>query len=200
MPVDAGVDGCRGGWVVATEGGLHVVSRFAEILAAVDGIVAVDIPIGLPETGSRRDCDRACRAQLGPRRSSVFPAPHRAALAAASFADAPGLSIQAWHLVPKVREVDAVWEPRVREVSPELSFAVLTGRPMTHTKRSAAGRDERRLALGLAAVPRVRGAAPDDVLDALACLWSARRIAGGTAISVGSGARDARGRPMVIAA
>lgn len=194
----AGVDGCRGGWVVATDDDLVVVAGFGDVLAVVDGIVAVDMPIGLPALGERRACDVAARKALGPRRSSVFPAPSREALAASSFAEVTGLSIQAWNLVPKVREVDDAWEPRVREVSPELAFAVVAGEPMAHPKRTAAGRAERLEALGLDAPPRVRGAAADDVLDALACLVSAHRLADGTALALGDGSVDARGRPMTV--
>src|SRR5258708_26078260 len=53
----AGVDGCRAGWIAAfvrPQGGevrLRVVPRFAEVTAAREApaIIAVDIPIGLPE-------------------------------------------------------------------------------------------------------------------------------------------------------
>ncbi len=183
--------------------GLHevrivVVPHFGEVLEMVDGIVAVDMPIGLPEVGSRRACDTEARRALGPRRSSVFPAPSREALAATSFADTTGLSIQAWNLVPKIREVDEVWEPRVREVSPELAFAVLAGAPMAHPKRTAAGRAERLHVLGLETTLRVPGAAADDILDALVCLLSAQRLAAGSALELGDGTLDAHGRPMTI--
>lgn len=177
-----------------------VVPRFVEVLGLVDGIVAVDMPIGLPEVGSRRACDTEARQALGPRRSSVFPAPSRKALAARSFAETTGLSIQAWNLIPKVTEVDQLWEPRVREVSPELAFAVLAGAPMAHPKRTAAGRAERLHVLGLEETPRVPGAAADDILDALVCLLSAQRLAAGSALELGDGSLDALGRPMTISA
>src|SRR5258707_15603798 len=53
----AGVDGCRAGWIAAfvrPQGGevrMRVVPRFAEVTAAREApaIIAVDIPIGLPE-------------------------------------------------------------------------------------------------------------------------------------------------------
>jgi predicted RNase H-like nuclease len=67
-------------------------------------VVAVDVPIGLPERGSR-DCDVEARRLLGVRSSSVFPAPIRAMLAAGSQAEASRIghgaegkrvSIQLW--------------------------------------------------------------------------------------------------------
>jgi predicted RNase H-like nuclease len=56
----AGVDGCPGGWIAAfvrpvgDDGALAVFTRFADVLAAAQrpAIVAVDIPIGLPERAS----------------------------------------------------------------------------------------------------------------------------------------------------
>ena len=132
---------------------------------------------------------------LGIRRSSVFPVPTRDALGATSFADVRGLSIQGWHLVPKIREVDACWESRVVECSPELTFAVLAGAPMQHNKRTPEGRAERLAILGDVET-RARGAATHDVLDAHACLLTARRVAAGEAIELGDGAVDALGRPM----
>ena len=56
-PWFAGVDGCRRGWVTAfaqAVGGdvrVRIVARFADVLAAPEApsVVAVDIPIGLPE-------------------------------------------------------------------------------------------------------------------------------------------------------
>jgi predicted RNase H-like nuclease len=174
-----------------------VVPTFADVLALVDGVIAVDMPIGLPDEG-RRACDTAAREGLGPRRSSVFPVPVRSALAATSFAEVTGLSIQGWHLVPKIREVDACWEPRVVECSPELSFTVAAGAPMTHNKRTPEGQAERLAVLG-DVVTRAPGAATHDVLDAHACLLTARRVAEGSALTFGDGdAVDDLGRPMLV--
>ena len=166
------------------------------MLALCDGVIAVDMPIGLPAEG-RRACDSEARRMLGPRRSSVFPVPTRAALAATTFAEVRGLSIQGWHLVPKIREVDACWEPRVVECSPELTFTVLAGAPMSHNKRTADGRAERLAVLG-DVVTRAKGAATHDVLDAHACLRTARRIVAGAALELGDGTADALGRPMKV--
>jgi predicted RNase H-like nuclease len=199
----AGVDGCRGGWVVALDGAppeVVVVPSFAEVLALTDGPVAVDMPIGLPDSG-RRQCDALARKALGPRRSSVFPVPVRSALAATSFAEVSGLSIQAWNIVPKIAEVDAYWQPNVFEVSPELSLAVVSGAPMAFPKRLPEGQAER-IAVLDAHVPgftrTARGAAGHDVLDAHACLLTARRISRGEALTYGDDTLDALGRPMKV--
>jgi predicted RNase H-like nuclease len=189
--------------VVALDGSppeVVVVPAFADVLAITGGVIAVDMPIGLPDEG-RRSCDAEARRRLGARRSSVFPVPVRSALAATSFAEVTGLSIQAWNIVPKIAEVDACWEPRVREVSPELSLAVVAGAPMTHPKRRPEGRAEREAVLDahLPGWPRTaRGASYHDVIDAHACLLTARRIVAGTALELGDGAVDARGRPMRV--
>ena len=63
---------------------LRVVPRFAEVIAAPEApaIIAVDIPIGLPEQAGRggRTADDAVRSLLGARRSSVFSVPSRRAV------------------------------------------------------------------------------------------------------------------------
>lgn len=198
----AGVDGCRGGWVVATDEFVVVAPTFRDVLGVVgDGVVAIDIPIGLPEAGSRA-CDVAARRAIGPRRSSVFPAPVRRALSWAAWPEASGMSKQAFNLLPKIREVDDVMTPalqaRVCEAHPELSLATLAGRPMAHPKRTAAGVAERMAALGLSAVPRVPGAGIDDVLDAYAVLWTAKRVQRADERRLGDGAVDAKGLRMEI--
>jgi predicted RNase H-like nuclease len=86
----AGVDGCRAGWIAAfarPQGGevrLRVVPRFAEVTAAREApaIIAVDIPIGLPEQARRggRTADNVARSLLGARKSSVFSVPSRRAV------------------------------------------------------------------------------------------------------------------------
>ncbi len=201
-----GIDGCRAGWAAASLRGGRLEVRVVPALTALPleplDWAAIDIPIGLPEAGPR-ECDRLARLRLGPRRSSVFSAPVRACLEAASYrealerhraADGRGLSKQAYNLLPKIREADA-WAGsapcQVLEVHPEASFAAMHGRPLQESKRSRAGRDLRRRLLidcgpGWEPAP-LAGAAEDDVLDALAALWSARRLAAGEAETLGEG-------------
>lgn len=212
-----GVDGRPGGWIGAEVSGRtvrwHVAGTAAELLELPVDAVGIDIPIGLPAAGTRA-CDRAARDELGPARSSVFWAPPRTALGAATHAEAvarchaagaPGLSIQAWRIVPKVTEVDRWMTPdrqrRVVEVHPEVSFRRLDGR-VAASKKTARGAGERLRALAgwvelgdLAGLPAV---ALDDALDAVVAAWSAARHLAGTAVALGDGGTDARGLRMEI--
>lgn len=220
----AGVDGCRGGWAVAeraTDGTprLRVVARFEDLLArGGPRPLAIDVPIGLldaPRAGGR-PCDGAARKLLPGKASSVFSPPTRPALSARAWSPALGVSQQAFHLFPKIREVDLALRarraPHVHEAHPELAFARLNGgRPVLAPKRSLAGRrarlallaraGERGLAREVARARAEAGAAAlawDDALDAVALLSTAERIAQGAAERVGR-ERDARGLPMRIA-
>ena len=67
-------------------------SRFADVLAAPErpAIVAVDMPIGLPERvgAGGRAAENSVRPLLGARQSSVFSVPSRAAIYAADYGEA----------------------------------------------------------------------------------------------------------------
>src|ERR1700716_2323536 len=87
-----GVDACKAGWVgvVLHDGAttVHVAKTIAALVADVEmdgrlAVVGIDIPIGLPDTG-RRQADVLASKLVGPRRSSVFMTPVRAALEAGS--------------------------------------------------------------------------------------------------------------------
>lgn len=215
-----GVDGCPGGWVgaeVAAPGTTgrpvrwHLSPYAADLLDLDVDAIGIDIPIGLPETGTR-PCDRLARDRLGPSRASVFFAPPRPALAAGSHAEAvrlcrahgaPGLSAQAWGIVARITEVDrwmtAARQRRVVEVHPELSFRRLDPR-VTDPKRTGRGLGQRIRALtgpydvgDLAELPP--GLPLADALDALAAAWSAHRHHTGAAEVLG-GELDATGLRM----
>jgi predicted RNase H-like nuclease len=220
----AGVDGCRTGWAVAfldleSRGiDVHVLPAIAPLIARVErgelAALAVDMPIGLP-AGERRMCDHEVRAELGARRSSVFPTPARVVLGALDHVEACArsealcgkrLSVQAWNLVPRIAELDSAMTPdlqaRVVEAHPELAFSRLHGAPMAHPKRTPPGEAERRAVLVGAGIDvpagRVRGSAVDDILDAAALALVAEAVAAGDAARMGDGARDARGLRMEI--
>jgi predicted RNase H-like nuclease len=183
--------------------------------------------IGLPERigPEGRAPERLIRRALGARRSSVFSTPCRAAVYAASYPEAcaaarahsdppRALSKQAFNIFPKMREIDGLLRARpalrpvLREVHPETTFCVLNGdRPMTSGKKTQEGVAERMAILRRAGIPdgvvttRLRGAAADDVIDALAVLVTTHRIHNGMARVFGvPGDVDEFGFPCAISA
>jgi predicted RNase H-like nuclease len=203
-----GVDACGAGWVgVALTGeAIQVIVR-AEIhdlvaeAAATGGldVVGIDIPIGLAD-GGLRQADLLARKAAGARRASVFATPVRAALALADYQQASalnrrlagrGISRQAFNLREKILQVDR-WLPdaqcAVVEVHPELSFAEMAGAPLADSKSTWPGAVRRWQLLagqgiGLAGDLGLAGqqVGVDDVLDAAAVAWTARRVAAGRA-------------------
>jgi predicted RNase H-like nuclease len=208
-----GVDAARGGWIaVVFEDDSFVDAllerRFPALLERCPeaAVVGVDVPIGLPEIGARRRADIAARAVVGARRSSVFFTPPRGALEAATYGEAralaAGISAQGWALKASILDVDRVRDPRVREVHPEVSFAVLAGEPLAFAKRTWNGQRERLRLLAGAGIDLpdrldaglVRA---DDVLDAAVAAWSASRIARGEHLTFP--ADPAPGEPVIHA-
>ena len=199
-----GVDACPGGWVgvvidtdrrTSVFTAATITSLVALVRETYDvSVVAVDIPIGLPDSGGRR-ADAEARRELVGKSSSLFSTPVRAALEAptyeagraANLAATDGrtsVSAQAYALREKVLQVDAWVRGRpgveVVEVHPELSFARMAGAPVLARKKDADGVGARREALaahGIAAPPWFRGSGfgEDDLLDACAAAWSALR-------------------------
>lgn len=160
-----GIDGCKGGWVVAEasgEGGsvsfrILPRQRLAEIFQEADtggAIVVIDMPIGLPDR-EPRTCDGLARRVVGPRRaSSVFPVPCRAAVYTKGNPSLVNervfgkrLSRQSLAILDRIREVDELMgverQKCVREAHPEVGFAVLNGGPLTHPKKTKEGVRER---------------------------------------------------------
>jgi predicted RNase H-like nuclease len=207
-----GIDGCRVGWVgvaLAPGGEIRGVfgAHIAEVVEAASeavgppDVVGVDMPIHLSDDG-HRPCDLAAKRHLGGRGASLFVTPPRPALAAGTYDEACAVarrltgkapSRQAWALRAKVLELDAWWPASpcaVFEVHPEVSFSLMVGAPFAARKTSWAGLAGRRSALAAEGIvvpdelgPAGRLAGADDVLDAAAVAWTARRIAGGAARS-----------------
>ena len=160
-----------------------------------------------------RAAENAVRPLLGARQSSVFSVPSRAAIAAPEYREACRIALatsepprkvskQLFMLAPKIREVDAALRAdaalpqRVFEVHPELAFWRLNGeQALTEPKKVKSRPYEPGLALrrqllidaGLPAAAveasPPKGAGPDDLTDALACVAIARRIFNGVAQS-----------------
>jgi predicted RNase H-like nuclease len=142
VTVCAGVDGCKGGWIAVWRGGgspaeARVFKRFEEAAASLpdNAVIAVDIPIGLPDQieGAGRPAEQAVRPMLRRKSSSVFSVPSRHAVeqgmkhyeasksgeieygqayaltkeaALATSDPSKALSRQAFGILPKIAEVD----------------------------------------------------------------------------------------------
>jgi predicted RNase H-like nuclease/predicted enzyme related to lactoylglutathione lyase len=200
----AGVDVASGGWAVVVLEGNRVVDAlrcdtFADALLVDAAVIAVDIPIGLPEAGPR-PADTAARRFAGARASSVFPTPPREVLEAETFAEArrialeqtgKSVSAQSYALARRILEVDelARTDERVIEVHPEVSFAELARRPLS-SKHRLGGLVERRRVLeeaGIELPPAAPRIAEPDLLDATIAAWTAARYARGLALSLPEG-------------
>ena len=209
-----------------------------------DTVIAVDMPIGLPEFTRQggRGPETLVRKFLGGRQSSVFSIPSRAALYAVdedfttierwyeahqaasriahSTSDSPrGVSIQAFGIFPKIRELDRLLlsrpglDRRLVESHPEVAFWRLNAEQALNLpkkvkgKVNPAGMDERKALLVATAgydrafidQPPPRGAAVDDLLDAAVLVVTAARYARGEARSFPApAARDSHGLPVAI--
>lgn len=179
-------------------------TTFADVMALPAQIIAVDMPIGLPEL-SGRPPEREVRARLGERQSSVFAVPSEKAVYCTDYREACAVNLrnsdppkkvskQCFHLFPKMREIDALITPalqsRIFESHPELAFWVMNGEaPLPLAKKAKGqpyppGLDLRRELLRKNGVPvasltsdyRRRDVGPDDLLDACACTFVAWRI------------------------
>lgn len=171
-----GIDGCRGGWAVASlqnsSVSFSVIERLDELDFACVARVFIDIPIGIPESG-RRSCDHALRALLPPNaRPSVFYCPVYDAVYAADYAAArrisiektgKSMSIQAWNLCPKIIEAERFMtrfdasKPTVFESHPEWNWLRLAGTALD-SKHTQNGRFQRQHLLAAAGIelPRIR--------------------------------------------
>ena len=203
-----GVDVWARGWVsVELRDGRFAGARAGpDLLALITAAgkvscIAIDIPLGLLDTGLRQ-ADTATAALLGPRRSSVFPTPPRPVVVEETYPMAAarhveltgkGLSRQSFNLRTRLLEANELYDRDVfplREVHPELSFSTMGDGPATRSKKTWDGQRDRLQRLRSVGIelPDQLGAAgavpTDDVLDAAAAAWSAHRIGCGTATSV----------------
>lgn len=223
----AGIDGCQSRWlaiahVPGSPSFVAQVLETSELPAQPWALAAIDIPIGLPDSGSR-EADRAARKFIGPRASSVFPCPIRPALDATSWQEAceityqhngHRISQQTFAILRKIRAVDECvrstdLRQRLFEVHPEVSFASWQGAPTLYPKRDARGHEQRRALIArhfgqeafasVVAQIGMHSVAADDIADAFAALWSAERLLAGTAQRLPEGSvTDYYGLPMHI--
>lgn len=175
------------------------------VVVAVD--IPIGLPDRI--VGPGRTPERLVRPLLGDRQSSVFSIPSRRAVEAPDYGAACRIaaetsepcrkvSKQGFMIFPKIREVDALLRGRpglagrIHESHPEVAFWSMNGERALALPKKRKGRPHepglalRRQLLVGAGLPRAlvetappRGAAPDDLLDALAGLVVALKIAEG---------------------
>ena len=231
----AGIDGCKGGWVCALRYAdsaaveIRLLTHIEQIAALKPrpAIAAIDMPIGFLDQAVEggRECERQARKKLPGRTSCVFSAPCRAVLPMypdghkkasqrnrESGPDGVGLSIQAFHLLPKLKELDDFLDIAHRdwiiESHPELAFALLNSeRPVLEPKRKMPGRNARIKLLRDVPieVPNSKPASHneieaewDDILDAIVLTLTSERVLKHKATVLGKGSRDSRGLRMEI--
>jgi predicted RNase H-like nuclease len=197
----AGVVPCHRGWLVASSKIAGVTmsieeptffTNFVEILdyKPAYSIIGLHAPIGYLDEAAPggRSCDRVARELLGPRRgASIRSAPSRALLRGDIDS---GIDAVTRTLLAQYREISLEVLPyrqrTVYEVEPELTFYDLNGStPLRYSKRLEAGRIERisLLEARIIGVDRILeaeipGVKKKHLIDAAACMWSARRVFG----------------------
>ncbi|MCA1800998.1 MAG: DUF429 domain-containing protein [Rhodothermaceae bacterium] len=168
----------------------------------------MDIPVGLSDSGARA-CDVELKKALPPRKkASVFITPVRSAVYAADYREACDLnfqaagkkiSIQAWNITKRIRQVDELLRAdaslvsRLYECHPEWQFYQFSGVEMP-SKKTAVGIDAR-LKLLAGRLPGAqerydetmratlrKDVQPDDILDAMLLVHVARLSAGAASV------------------
>lgn len=142
----------------------------------------------------------------------------RAALDCSDYQEALKLSLQiegksltkqTWAIIPKIKQVDGLMTPaaqsRIREGHPEVSFAHMNGGAalLTSKHTEKGGRD--RLSMltlhfeGVTSLVQQHSRIAEDIIDACAMLWTARRILNNCALALPeTPPTDARGLLMQI--
>jgi predicted RNase H-like nuclease len=168
----AGVDACKGGWIVAKSASwpckqvplLAVCPDFRAVLALTQDCrrVAVDIPIGIPSGKQLRRCDQEAKEFL--RKSdhnsaAVFFTPPRESLVAKDAKEFQSLHMGArnkgagypvWGIVKKIKEADELMIPELQmtviEFHPELAWLRSAGKNLS-SKHTTQGISERKSVL-----------------------------------------------------
>ena len=157
-----GIDGCRGGWLVAIIDGhrklSHVfISSLDDLPNISPQLALIDIPLAFADQ-SYRPCEIAAQLLLGPKkRASIFLTPHRSAVFAADYIEAnrlnrvnlgKGLSKQSWNICNKIKEATLLEIKRpdipLYEAHPELCFYFLNNcKPLLSKKSLSEGANDR---------------------------------------------------------
>jgi predicted RNase H-like nuclease len=204
-----GVVPCPGGWLIvpARLAGVTIVAEEPSVVTTLIDVLeykpkfeaaAIYVPVGFcdePE-GPFRPCDESAREIVGwPRRIAIRPTPSRAALKAATRAEAlelePWLTRDDFRRFKWIREAEREFQPFHQRTyfaaHPDLTFSQMNNDiPLTSSPYQQDGVLER-IALIRDKMPGVdeivtrtppQGAAVVHILQATGLLWTARRAAG----------------------
>jgi len=161
-------------------------------------IVGIDMPVVLSEVIPRQ-ADQLARKLLSKKASSVFTAPTPEMLDQPNYEKASlvskklfgkSMSLQSWYLFPKIKDVQTMIhheDMQIYEIHPELSFrAMNTEQVILESKKSPEGFAIRNSLLTMHFKNFIfeeirrqyarKDVMDNDILDALAVLWSAKRI------------------------
>lgn len=161
-------------------------------------IIGIDMPVILSEV-IPREADQLARKLLSKKASSVFTAPTPEMLAQSSYEKASfvskrlfgkSMSLQSWYLFPKIKDVQTIIHDNdinIYEIHPELSFRAMNQeKVILESKRSKEGFEIRNSLLkghfDSFDFETIRNLYPkkyvmdNDILDAMAVLWSTKRI------------------------
>ena len=159
-----GVDGCKGGWIVASidHGTLKIEKKTSmeEIVTDYTGFDSflIDMVIGLPSSTEQIRPDAYARQIIKERTSTIFPVPCRQAVYAESVAEAYEENVRVLGkkftpltvgIMPKMRELDTFLQEHeeyknvILESHPEVCFARLNGKTVLSKKSEYEGLTER---------------------------------------------------------
>ena len=161
-------------------------------------IIGIDMPVVLSEVIPRQ-ADQLARKLLSKKASSVFTAPTPEMLNQPNYEKASlvskrlfgkSMSLQSWYLFPKIKDVQTMIhheDMQIYEIHPELSFRAMNNEQVIlESKKTLEGFALRNSLLSMHFKNFIfeeirrqyarKDVMDNDILDALAVLWSAKRI------------------------
>lgn len=185
----------------------HIFNNLSELINFLgiddDLILGIDMPVILPEIMPRK-ADQLARKLLGKKASSIFSAPTHEILQQPDYQKASmvskslfgkSISLQSWYLFPKILEVQTILNKNnviVYEIHPELSFRAMNNNEVVlESKKTPEGFLIRKQLIQknfeqfnfneIRKKYLKKNAHDDDILDAMAVLWTTKRVLDKTA-------------------
>ena len=174
--------------------------NYLESVISKKAIAGIDIPLAIHEKGFRM-ADAEARGLLKSRASTIFSAPAKETLLSDNYNDACAInesicgkkiSKQSWFLFSKIKEARKIFckpnkKIKLYEVHPELSFMAMNGMRVIELGKKTDEGFKMRYKLVKKLFPKfdfekIRASfkrcdvADDDILDAIAVLWSTQKI------------------------